>query len=307
MAYAAVGQPGISNSYAPTRRRRRVFHRSPKGSQARRISREPIEDNVDRGYLYELGFQVNLNSILNYVELDVGYYVPNRVGSGGQQLNNNNNPSHRPLDDATKDQYRRQLRVWTAYAHRNVPGARTDRMQDMKLFVEFLGCTMKTRGKRRSGLRPKAPSTGSVRCVMRRFCRASRWTLREVPKDIRLSMAHALPDTVADVLNFTEGELADKIGLVKCKRRETTKEEKTYLTHENYVYMMERLWDNDFHHYKHEGYRVDNGGYRVNNGGYRVDNGGYRVDNGGYRVNNSGYRVDNGNLLNTYTALPQRD
>lgn len=55
------------------------------------------------------------------------------------------------------------------------------------------------------------------------------------------------------MLNFTEGELADKIGLVKCKRRETTQEEKTYLTHENYVYMIERLWDNDFHHYKHKG------------------------------------------------------
>jgi hypothetical protein len=71
------------------------------------------------------------------------------------------------------------------------------------------------------------------------------------PSDLRTA--------VADARKFIDGELADSIGLIKSQRRGHKKEDKSYLTHENYVHMHERLWYNDFHEYVHEGCRVDNG------------------------------------------------
>ena len=146
-------------------------------------------------------------------------------------------------------------------------------MQDMKLYAEFLGRTMQGRRKRRSGPKPEMATTGSVRGAMRRFCNAWEWKSHlKMPKDIKYSMApvssaHPSPGprpsdlwiTAADKQKFIDGELAVKIGLVKSKRRGHKKEQKSYLTHENYVHMHERLWYNDFHDYIHEGYRVDNG------------------------------------------------
>ncbi|KAI5865864.1 hypothetical protein GGS23DRAFT_594031 [Durotheca rogersii] len=117
----------------------------------------------------------------------------------------------------------------------------------LKLFAEFLDLTMK--GEVRGRLDPRKPraDTGSIRGAMRRFCNAwERENHWEIPYYIEQFMAL-----------FIDGELADKIGLTKSRKNGTEKELKTPLTIENYVYMQERYWYNDFHEYLYKGYRVD--------------------------------------------------
>ena len=45
---------------------------------------------------------------------------------------------------------------------------------------------------------------------------------------------------------------------MKSKRRGYKKEQKSYLTHENYIYIYKHLWYNNFYDYIYKGYRIDN-------------------------------------------------
>ncbi|KAL3952669.1 hypothetical protein ACCO45_012612 [Purpureocillium lilacinum] len=148
---------------------------------------------------------------------------------------------HRNISRNTASEYERALELWEAF-ERRFPGSTPTDIQTLKQYAECIALAAKGRldktGKRR-------PTATSVRNEMRQFCSAwQRAHNARIPPDVRLSMAP-----------YIEGELAKKLGLPTGKKAH---KKKTFLTIENYVHMQERLWCNDYHHYVHEAYRLDN-------------------------------------------------
>ncbi|KAJ6439078.1 carbonic anhydrase [Purpureocillium lavendulum] len=148
---------------------------------------------------------------------------------------------HRNISENTASEYERALELWEAF-ERRFPGSTPTDIQTLKQYAECIALAAKGRldktGKRR-------PTATSVRNEMRQFCSAwQRAHNARIPPDVRLSMAP-----------YIEGELAKKLGLPTGKKAH---KKKTFLTIENYVHMQERLWCNDYHHYIHEAYRLDN-------------------------------------------------
>ncbi|KAK4095597.1 hypothetical protein Purlil1_393 [Purpureocillium lilacinum] len=148
---------------------------------------------------------------------------------------------HRNISENTASEYERALELWEAF-ERRFPGSTPTNIQTLKQYAECIALAAKGRldktGKRR-------PTATSVRNGMRKFCSAwQRAHNVHIPPDARLSMAP-----------YIEGELAKKLGLPTGKKAH---KKKTFLTIENYVHMQERLWCNDYHHYIHEAYRLDN-------------------------------------------------
>ncbi|KAJ6436687.1 carbonic anhydrase [Purpureocillium lavendulum] len=145
------------------------------------------------------------------------------------------------ISENTASEYERALELWEAF-ERRFPGSTPTDIQTLKQYAECIALAAKGRldktGKRR-------PTATSVRNEMRQFCSAwQRSHNARIPPDVRLSMAP-----------YIEGELARKLGLPTGKKAH---KKKTFLTIENYVHMQERLWCNDYHHYIHEAYRLDN-------------------------------------------------
>ncbi|KAK8071921.1 hypothetical protein PG996_005269 [Apiospora saccharicola] len=139
------------------------------------------------------------------------------------------------LQRESKEAYEREMKLWNSYTIR-FPESDPRNMRTMKHFAEVVGMTTPGRLDKTG----KA-TTWSVRNKMRRFYNMWERDYKvSIPEEVKLSVAP-----------YVDGELADKLGLSREKRRPT------FLTIANYVHLQEQLWTRDHHDYVHEGSRVD--------------------------------------------------
>ncbi|KAK8038354.1 hypothetical protein PG994_015121 [Apiospora phragmitis] len=157
-------------------------------------------------------------------EFDIEAALDHAIRNGlSERSSIDNHVVRKKLQLKSKEAYEREMKIWEAYVESDPREMRT-----MKHFTEVVG--MITPG--RLDKTGKA-TTWSVRNKMRRFYNMWERDYKvSIPEEVKLSVAP-----------YVDGELADKLGLSREKRRPT------FLTIANYVHLQEQLWTRDHYDY----------------------------------------------------------
>ncbi|GAB1318208.1 hypothetical protein MFIFM68171_08418 [Madurella fahalii] len=142
---------------------------------------------------------------------------------------------HKELAPSSKPRYAKMRSVWAALVRR-FPGSDPRNMETLKHFAESVARSTTARLDKTLD----RPTVKTIRNKVRKFMSAwERETNLPIPKDVHDSMC----PYIQNVRRY-------KIPLSIMEK------EPTFLTIENYVYMQQKHWKNDYHNYVHEGVRV---------------------------------------------------
>ncbi|KAI9844716.1 MAG: hypothetical protein M1838_002074 [Thelocarpon superellum] len=136
-------------------------------------------------------------------------------------------PVHSSLQPCTEALYARQWSLWDQYT-KTRPDANPHDLQTAKHFIEFVALGME-------GMDDKDG-------------RAKVFTVRETWRGFASAWARRNEKPIP--AEYIKGELTRKHGL------STTQRERQFFTVKDFVTLLRQLWQNDWHDYKHEAYRV---------------------------------------------------